>query len=171
MNMNLKTYLPLGLLAGLGTYLWASNRYCPVSFHLVNPLAIIPQRSTAGAAGYDIYTPSSEVINPGETKIIDLGWTVAVPKGWYVSLQTRSSLSIKKGIVLANGTEGVIDCDYRDNVKLALRNTSDTPFEYKTGDRLAQLVLKRYGTAVNVPRVFFDIRHNTRLGGLGSTGI
>ena len=143
---------------------------CPVSFQ-GDDSDYYPRRATKGAAGYDIYTPCDGVIKPGETKLIDLGWSVAVPKGWYVSLQTRSSLSVKKGIILANGTEGVVDCDYRDTVKLALRNTGTEDFHFKAGDRLAQLLFKRYGVGLPLPRSWFDLRSNDRLGGFGSTGI
>lgn len=149
------------------TFLRVPIHYIPFSS---NPS--YPQRSTAGAAGYDIVSPISVTIEPGETVRIPLGWGCEVPRGYYLSLQTRSSLSIKHGIVLANGTEGVVDSDYKDEIVLALFNRSSEPFLVSEGDRVAQALFKRYERVLPVSDRLFSLfrRRSNRTGGLGSTG-
>lgn len=146
-----------------------------------------PKRATLGSAGYDIFAPDAVVINPGEVVRLNLGFGLQVEDGYYASLQTRSSLSIKHGIVLANGTEGVVDSDYTDEIILALYNRSSEPFHIAEGDRVAQLLFKQYHTAYvtnleslepvqDAPRVSLDPFNidtqgiSVRSGGLGSTG-
>ena len=172
MSIN-KTSLLAGIAAGLAGYSLFRQRYVPVVFRDVKPWAIVPTRSTNHAAGYDIALPKDITIEPGETKVVNLGFNVSVPSSHYVSLQTRSSKSIKEGLVLANGTEGVIDCDYRDSLKLALYNRSEKTLSYSRGTNVAQMIYKRYDVAIEVSepafRTFFDVRNNNRIGGIGST--
>lgn len=162
----------LGLLAAASAALYFRHRV-PATFEDYG-MNSLPMKATAGAAGYDIVAPHTYELQPGETHVFDLGWTVVVPRGWYVSVQTRSSMSIKRGLVLANGTEGIIDSDYRDSIKLAIRNLSDEPQLISKDDRIAQFVLKRYDTAVWVPMwvstLLTIFSPSKRSGGLGSTG-
>lgn len=147
-----------------------------------------PKRATLGSAGYDIFSPDDVVIPPNEVARLNLGFGLQVEDGYYASLQTRSSLSIKHGIVLANGTEGVVDSDYTDEIILALYNRSSEPFHIAAGDRVAQLLFKQYYVAYVtnldplednrfIPRVSLDPFNtdwaqgiSVRSGGLGSTG-
>lgn len=131
-----------------------------------------PTQGTSGSAGYDVVVnpPSPVTIQPGEVEVFDLGYYLEIPEGWYVSLQTRSGLSIKHRIVLANGTEGVIDSDYRESIKVALYNAGTEPYTVHPGDRVAQIIFKPYGVAVWSNPTYNENCPGERSGGLGSTG-
>ena len=89
-------------------------------------------------------------------------------EGEVLLLYVRSSVGIKKGLVLANGT-GVIDADYYynesndGNICLALRNETDTDITLKAGERVMQGVFVPYLVADD------DTTTETRTGGIGST--
>ena len=65
---------------------------------------------------------------------------------------------------------GVIDADYRGEVKVLLFNHSDKDFEVRSGDRIAQLVLERIYTpeVMEVENLEDSVRG---AGGFGSTGV
>ena len=69
------------------------------------------------------------------------GIAIALPSAEYVALVfARSGLGIKHGIALSNGV-GVIDSDYRGEIRVGLTNLSDTPYTVQPGDRIAQLAV------------------------------
>ncbi len=72
---------------------------------------------------------------------IPTGIAIALPSAEYVALVfARSGLGIKHGIALSNGV-GVIDSDYRGEIRVGLTNLSDTPYTVRPGDRIAQLAV------------------------------
>lgn len=90
-----------------------------------------------------------------------------IPKGYFGAIFARSGLATKKGLRPANCV-GVIDSDYRGEVKVALHNDSKTSWVVKGGERIAQLILIKYDT------VDFDIVEELEEtergeGGFGST--
>lgn len=170
-----KTLLAIGTFSYLAGKYFQHHHYVPVQWIQFDDTFPLPTKGTNGAAGFDITVQEDVHLAPGETYIFTLGYGVKVPKGYYVSLQTRSGLSIKSGIVLANGTEGVIDSDYRDPIKIAIYNRSSNSFHITPGMRVAQLLFKRYEEPFVLPSpvydLLFDSSDNNRTGGLGSTGI
>jgi len=136
----------------------------------LNPKAIIPERKTAGSVGYDISacTENEITIRPGETCMIGSGFAVALEPGHAAFIYARSGLGIKQGIIPGNCV-GVIDSDYRGEVIVGLRNTSNVPFTVKNGDRIAQMVI----TKCELPEIIISesLNDTTRGdGGFGSTG-
>lgn len=132
--------------------------------------AIIPQRQTPGSVGYDIAACLDEdvIINPGETQKIGSGIAIALDEGYAAFIYARSGLGINKGIIPANCV-GVIDSDYRGEIIVGLRNTSDTPFKISHGDRIAQMVIKMCETPeISLCETLGETVRNT--GGFGSTG-
>jgi dUTP pyrophosphatase len=128
--------------------------------------AVAPMRATSGSAGYDISSAVDASIPPNERLAISTGIAIGVPEGTYGRIAPRSGLAYKFGIdVLA----GVIDADYRNEVKCILYNSGDQPFVIKTGDRIAQLVLE----VIKTPDValVLEMDDTSRTGGFGSTGI
>jgi len=115
----------------------------PLLIAKIHPEAVIPSRGSSGAVGYDLYSVSDVAIPPQERLMISTGITVKIPPGYYGRIAPRSGYAHKNGIdVLA----GVIDPDYRGEVRVILLNTSkDTPFEISKGQRIAQLVLEKCG--------------------------
>lgn len=102
--------------------------------------ATLPTRGSVLAAGYDIYAAEDAVV-PGQGQgLVATDISVIVPEGTYGRVAPRSGLTVKHGI--STGA-GVIDADYRGEVKVALFNHSKKDFEIKKGDRIAQLVLEK----------------------------
>ncbi|KAL4916961.1 dUTPase-like protein [Aspergillus aurantiobrunneus] len=132
----------------------------------LTPAARAPTRGSAFAAGYDLYS-AKEIIIPAKGKaLVDTGLAIAVPEGTYGRVAPRSGLASKHFI---DTGAGVIDADYRGEVKVLLFNFSDLDFTIKEGDRIAQLVLERiYTPEVTVVE---ELAESVRgAGGFGSTG-
>ena len=129
----------------------------------------IPERSTAQSAGYDIECAEDVTINPGQVAIVATGLKAFMGYDEYLSLHVRSSIGIKKHIILANCT-GIIDSDYYNNeeneghIMVALHNLGTEPVELKKGDRVAQGIFSKYLIATE------DNASGERTGGIGSTG-
>ena len=88
--------------------------------------AIVPTYGTEASAGADLYALLDDDlnINPGEAKMISTGLSMAIPDGYVGLIYARSSLGCKKGLAPANKV-GVIDSDYRGEVKVCLYNHSN----------------------------------------------
>jgi dUTP pyrophosphatase len=138
---------------------------CIMFVKLLRQNSKAPQRATAGAAGYDLYAAESKVITKGERSLVSTGVALAIPAGHYGRIAPRSGLSVK-GIDVG---AGVIDCDYRGEVKALLINNGKDDFEVLEGDRIAQLLVTKVETPDIV--VVDDLNSTTRgEGGFGSTG-
>ena len=130
-----------------------------------------PTRATEGSAGLDLRAclEGPVTIAPRQLVTIPTGVAMALPGQEYVGLIfARSGLGVKHGVSLSNGV-GVIDSDYRGELKVGLTNLSDVPYTIQPGDRIAQLVV----TPVALPQVEIvteldDTGRGT--GGFGSTG-
>ncbi len=133
--------------------------------------AILPKYQTEGAAGMDISACLDETVTlkPMERKLISTGFAIAVPDGYAAFLYARSGLASKKGITLPNCV-GVIDSDYRGEVKVALVNLSDEEFLINDGDRIAQMVISPVNQAILIE--VDELTETQRAGGgFGSTGV
>lgn len=125
-----------------------------------------PTRGSAFAAGYDIYSAKECVIPKRGKGLVDTDISIAVGEGCYGRIAPRSGLAVKHFI---DTGAGVIDSDYRGQVKVLLFNHSEVDFEIKEGDRIAQLVIERIYT----PEVMVveELEDSVRgAGGFGSTG-
>lgn len=130
--------------------------------------AIIPTQSSLYAAGYDLYSTETVTIRPHETVMIDTGWAMEIPNGFFGAIFARSGLATKQGLRPANCV-GVIDSDYRGPVKVALHNDTDEGRYVNEGDRIAQLViLEYYLTDFTEVDELEDTTRGT--GGFGSSG-
>ena len=136
-----------------------------------NPYAILPRYATAGAAAMDLSACLDDPITlaPGERAIVPTGISMAIPPAHVGLLFARSGLAIREGIALANGV-GVIDSDYRGEVKVGLINLSDEPHTIQHGQRIAQLAIMPV-TLVRPVEVEELDGTSRGTGGLGSTGI
>jgi dUTP pyrophosphatase len=113
-----------------------------VKIKKLNDLARIPMYATDGSAAADLYAALSEPmkIMPGERVLIPTGISIDPGDSGVVSIIcARSGLAFKKGIGLANGI-GVVDSDYRGEVKVALINNSSEEFTVENGERIAQIM-------------------------------
>jgi len=137
----------------------------------LNDNAILPQRATGGSAGFDLYSNLAEPVEmaPGERVLIPTGIAIELPDNNYVAyIYARSGLAIKNGITLSNCV-GVIDSDYRGEIKVGLINLSDKAYIINPSDRIAQMVI----APVIIPEFIIsdDLNDTDRSdGGFGSTG-
>lgn len=108
----------------------------------VNENAILPHRATISSAGADLYACLDEdvVINPSERLLIPTGIAMAIPEGYGGFIFPRSGTASKYGISLSNCV-GVVDSDYRGEIKIAIINHSKEAYTVKNGDRIAQMVI------------------------------
>ena len=141
-----------------------------VNIKKLNDRAVIPSYGSEYAAGADLYAcVDGEVeIKPHTTLVVPTGIAIELPLGYAGLIYARSGLATKKGLAPANKV-GVIDSDYRGEVKVALHNHSNTPQAVSSGERIAQLVITPYLTAKFVERN--ELSQTVRgAGGFGSTG-
>lgn len=132
--------------------------------------AITPTIGTPLSAGHDLYACISNdiTIPPQTSQMIGTGISVEIPQGFFGGIFARSGLSTKLGLRPANCT-GVVDADYRDEIKVCLYNDSNEERVIKNGERIAQLVVIPF---LKFEFVESDILSDTeREGGFGSTGI
>lgn len=138
-----------------------------IKFKRLTPTATLPTRGSPKSAGLDLYLDQDLlVIHPGKRAVASTGLAVAVADGCYGRVAPRSSLAVNDGVdVLA----GVIDSDYRGEVKVVLINTDYRTHTYKRGTRIAQLILEKI--AILDPVEVDDLDDTVRGdGGFGSTG-
>jgi len=129
-----------------------------------------PIRGSSGAAGYDLCSVEDIFIPQGEHVLVPTGIRVIIPTGYYGRVAPRSGLTVKHGI---NIGAGVIDCDYRGEVKVVMFNHGEEDVTFTKGTRIAQLILERCSTppVSVVSDELFDNSTTTRgSGGFGSTG-
>ena len=136
---------------------------------LLSDKAMIPYRGSEEAAGYDLYAIDSVDINPGECKLISTGIAMQLPNGYFGAIFPRSGTAVKRGLRLANCV-GVIDSDYRGEVKVPLYNDSQEVQPVEQGERIAQLIILPYATVSFevVDELSDTVRGN---GGFNSTGV
>ncbi|MBQ5810281.1 MAG: dUTP diphosphatase [Clostridia bacterium] len=133
--------------------------------------AIVPKAATGGSAGMDLCALLDEplTIAPGQRALVPTGLAIALPNADYVALLfARSGLAVKHGITLSNCV-GVVDSDYRGEVKVGLINQSDKAYEIAPGERIAQMVIMP--VVVPNPVEADELPESDRgAGGFGSTG-
>ena len=132
--------------------------------------AITPTYGTEYSAGADLYVLTDEPIEiaPHTTTLLHTGIAVEIPEGYCGLIFARSSLGTKRGLAPANKV-GVIDADYRGEVRVALHNHSEIPAVVDPGERVAQLAIVPFLKAEF--EVVDDLSDTVRgAGGFGSTG-
>lgn len=137
----------------------------------VNENAVIPHRATEGSAGLDLCACIDEplTLGGGETALIPTGLAIALPSTQYGAfIFARSGLSIKHGIGLLNAV-GVIDSDYRGEIKVGVINQVKEPYTIQPGERIAQLVVMPVSTMPVEEAESLDETERGS-GGFGSTG-
>lgn len=134
---------------------------------------VLPKRSTAMSAGYDIEAACDCIIEPFhigmKPTFVETGIKAYMPKDEFLMLCNRSSNPYKRGLVMANSI-GIIDADYYGNadndgaLKFAFYNFSDVPVFISKHERIGQAVFMKYQIVDD------DCSEGIREGGFGSTG-
>uniref|UniRef100_A0A914CI99 Deoxyuridine 5'-triphosphate nucleotidohydrolase n=1 Tax=Acrobeloides nanus TaxID=290746 RepID=A0A914CI99_9BILA len=129
--------------------------------------ASAPKYGSDRAAGADLCSAEDCVVPARGKYLVSTGISIAVPPGYYGRVAPRSGLAVKNFIDVG---AGVIDEDYRGEVKVLLFNFSDQDFQVKTGDRIAQLVCEQIcRPEVKEVEELDDTQRGH--GGFGSTGV
>ena len=131
--------------------------------------AIVPTKGSQHAAGYDLHSTETVSIRPHETALIGTGWAMEFPIGYFGAIYARSGLATKEGLRPANCV-GVIDSDYRGEIKVALHNDTNTLKTVTAGDRIAQLIIMDYFFVSDFEEVNVLSDTSRAEGGFGSTG-
>lgn len=136
----------------------------------LSPNAILPTYGSQEAAGADLYAclQESVTIQPGETAWIPTGLALEVPKGCAGLIYARSSMGVKRGLAPANKV-GVIDSDYRGEIRVVLFNHGKEPQTVTHGERVAQMLITPVLTPAYTEVEELDDTQRGQ-GGFGSTG-
>ena len=132
--------------------------------------AILPTYGTPYAAGADLYAclESPVTIQPGQTAWISTGIAMEVPEGCAGLIYARSGMACKRGLAPANKV-GVIDSDYRGEIRVVLLNHSAQAQTVQPGERIAQMIITPVLTPAYAETE--DLTDTDRgAGGFGSTG-
>ena len=100
--------------------------------------ATIPTRGSEQAAGLDLYADNEHTVLPNCVSVVPTGIAMAIPDGFVGLVWPRSGLACKHGV---QTLAGVIDSDYRGEIKVALTTCTKTTMRIDQGDRIAQLLI------------------------------
>ena len=131
----------------------------------------IPKYETNGSSGMDLTADigKSVSIGPGKTAIIPTGISVSIPENFEIQIRPRSGLAAKSQITVLN-TPGIIDSDYRGEIKVILINLGNKEFVVEKGNRIAQMILCPIAKAeFKEVEDFVETKRGAK--GFGSTGI
>lgn len=136
----------------------------------LNGDAPIPAYQTPGSAACDLCAAigSPVTIEPGRSALIPTGIAIAPEESCVCLLFARSGLAVKHGITLSNSV-GVIDQDYRGEIKAALINHGSEAYTIQPGERIAQMMFVRFAQAQFIPAETLDDTERGD-GGFGHTG-
>ncbi len=142
-----------------------------VNYKVLDARARVPAYATPGSAAADLCAVLDEplTVQPMERVLVPTGLAIELPGAHSVALvYARSGLSIKHGLCMANGV-GVVDSDYRGELKVPMINLGKEAYTIQPGERVAQLCIAPVYTAAFVP--VQELGDTTRgAGGFGSTG-
>ena len=128
----------------------------------------LPRYTTPGAAGVDLPADHDGTLLPGRRKLVTTGLKIAIPAGYEAQIRPRSGMANRHGVTVLN-SPGTIDSDYRGEIGVILVNLGANPFNWKAGDRIAQLVIAPVVQAVF--EVVDELPETERGdGGFGSSG-
>lgn len=135
----------------------------------------LPVKGSEEAAGFDLFAAHDFVIRPGGTTFVGTQVFLELPKGIRAMVYPRSGFATKNGIIIPN-SPGLIDSDYRGEVKVALHQLWSprkmfSSYRGKKGDRIAQLVFSIAFDWKPSSMTLDELRNTSRgVGGFGSTG-
>jgi len=144
-----------------------SHIIAPLLVQLMSPEAQIPKRATEGSIGYDLYATETVTLEPASRAPINTGIAIQLPEGTYGRIAPRSGLAVKHQIDTA---AGVIDPDYRGEIKVILVNNGPHSYTVTMGERIAQLILENATLEDVVVTEFLSETARAQYG-FGSTGM
>lgn len=116
-----------------------------IAIELLEPGARLPRRTRPGDAGYDLRCLEGFRLAAGERASVRTGVAIALPPGFAGLVMPRSGLAERHGLSMVNGP-GLVDPNYRGELRMILVNLGSEPFEAAAGDRVAQLLIVPFAT-------------------------
>lgn len=145
-----------------------------INIVLLDEFSQMPYRGSNDAAGWDIYANllrayrDDIVLAPGQVQKIPTGLAIELPKGTFGAIYPRSGMATNRGLALSNAV-AVIDADYRGEIFIPIKNTSDEVQKITHGERIAQLIIQPFiPVEFNAVDTISTTSRDT--GGFGSTG-
>jgi dUTP pyrophosphatase len=149
---------------------FASDEPTVIKIKKVSETAVVPERQSIGAAGFDLYADIDKPIEiaPHETVLIQSGIAFEIPKNYFGAIYARSGISTRRGLRPATCVS-VIDSDYRGSVGLPIHNDGECVGVIEPHERVAQIVFQK---ALIVDLELVDSLGDTDRGGngFGSSG-
>ena len=137
---------------------------------LLHPDARAPERAHPGDAGLDLRTVEAFTLAPGARATVPTGVAVALPPGHAGLVVPRSGLASRHGLSVVNGP-GLVDPNYRGELRVVLVNLGEEPFAAAVGDRVAQLLVVPFAAPeLRVVDALPDAPDQRGDGGFGSSG-
>lgn len=134
---------------------------------LLNSSAKLPTKNSQDEAGYDFYSSDDYIIKPMERILVKTGLALSIPYGYYGHISDRSGMALKKG---AHCLGKIIDPTYRGEIGIIIFNTDMfEPIKIQKGDRVAQVIFKKYETVDFVVEDELD-QSSRGSAGFGSSG-
>ena len=129
---------------------------------------LMPARAHHDDAAFDLRSRVDMVLEPGEPHLVATGIFMEFPAGYEAQVRPRSGLALKHALTVPN-SPGTIDAGYRGEVCVIMLNAGKEPYEIKSGDRIAQMVISKLPEVelVQVEELSESLRG---AGGFGSTG-
>jgi len=133
----------------------------------LHPDAELPVRKREGDAGLDLYSVEEVVLKPGQWVAVPTGIAVEIPEGHFGLIKDRSGLALKHAL---HCLAGVVDENYRGEIKVVLINLGNEEVKLEKGTRIAQLLIVPY---TKVEPVEVEVLSDTERGekGFGSSGL
>jgi dUTP pyrophosphatase len=131
--------------------------------------SILPEKKSDEAAGLDLYSYKEILLKKEEVVLVQTGFSMEIPKGYFADIRPRSGFSTKNKIIIPN-SPGTIDSDYRGEILVPFLNLSGKDFLVDAKTRIAQLViLKLPEFEIEIVEELTETRRGER--GFGSTGL
>ena len=140
--------------------------------------AFLPKKGTSLSAGYDIHALKEVQVEPNSRKLIETGvYLRDMPSDLYIRIAPRSGLAVKKSIDIG---AGVVDSDYRGEIRVLFINNGSEPYHINCHDRIAQLIFEKFEPLTHLigmtnENETVEEEHDPDLergeGGFGSTGV
>ena len=133
----------------------------------LHPEATMPKYLRPGDAAMDLYSCENKIIQPNQRELISTGIAMAIPREHVGLIWDRSGMAANHGI---KSMGGVIDSNYRGEIKVILHNLTSQPFAVEKGMRIAQMLIQKVEqkTILEVEELDDTIRGEK---GFGSTGM
>lgn len=142
-----------------------TNAPIKLTVEKLDPKAKLPQKAHNGDAGYDLYANDFYSIPPYGQALVNTGIIMAIPQGYAGLVWDKSGLAFQ-GITIMGG---VIDSNYRGEIKVIVKNLSEEMFNIVPEQKIAQILIQPILES-DLSEGKIDDETERQADGFGSTG-